>query len=170
MKNKIFVLLLFLISLIAGLFIVNNKSNNTVETDTVSFSHYVHAKERKIKCMNCHRGVETQSRAGIPDVKLCSVCHSRLMNPASTEEKKIYELVKQNKTISWEINYTVPDYAYFSHRRHVKLGKLECSNCHGNMGEQTSPKLKNFYPLKMQVCLQCHESKKITTDCGSCHR
>jgi predicted CXXCH cytochrome family protein len=169
MRNKIFILVFFVLGFVISFFVINNNSKNSENIDPISFSHYVHTKEHKIKCQNCHRGVERQARAEIPNIKICAVCHSRLINPSSEKEKKIYEYVKENKTIPWKVYYNVPDYVYFSHRRHVKLGKLDCTTCHGDMREQTSPELKNFSPVKMQFCFQCHEDKKITTDCGNCH-
>lgn len=169
MKNKIFILILFVTGIFAGYIILSSLLKTPPTGDSISFSHYVHTKEHKIKCRNCHRGVFTQDRAGIPNVKLCAVCHSKLLNPKSLKEKTVYEYVKKNKTIKWNIYYHVPDYVLFSHRRHVKLGKLDCTDCHGDMREQMSPDLKNVSPVKMKFCFNCHEEKKITTDCGNCH-
>lgn len=169
MKIKILIPVISLICLAAGVYIFYNSAAQTEEIDPVSFSHYVHTKEHKIKCVNCHRGAETQMRAGIPNTDYCSMCHSTLINPTSKREKVIYQIVKSNKTIQWRTYNNLPDYVYFSHRRHVKLGKLECTACHGDMTGQTSPALKNFSPIKMQFCFNCHEAKGITTDCGNCH-
>ncbi len=169
MRNKIFIFILFLFGAAAGYYLMNIDSYKNVEIDPVSFSHYVHTKQHKIKCVTCHRGVLTQERAEVPNINFCSMCHSTLINPSSKREKTIFEFVKRNETIPWKINYYLPDYVYFSHIRHVKLGKLDCSACHGNMSEQDSPQLKNFSPMKMQFCFDCHEEKGITTDCGNCH-
>ena len=169
MKNKLFVLILFVIGAAAGYLIFNHKSASPTDDYPVPFSHYVHTSQHKIKCVNCHRGVESDARAGIPNIDYCSMCHSTLINPASKREKIIYNLVKENKPIVWKVHYTVPDYVYFSHRRHVKLGKLDCTACHGDMTKQDSPDLKNFSPIMMPFCFNCHEQKDITTDCGNCH-
>ncbi|MCL5029180.1 MAG: cytochrome c family protein [Bacteroidetes bacterium] len=169
MKNKLFVIILFIIGAAAGYFIFDHQSKSSIDSYPVPFSHYVHTSQHKIKCVNCHRGVETDARAGIPNIDYCSMCHSTLINPSSKREKIIYDLVKENKPIIWKVHYTVPDYVYFSHRRHVKLGKLECTECHGDMTKQDSPDLKNYSPIMMPFCFNCHEQKDITTDCGNCH-
>lgn len=169
MSKQVLFFILFLVGFGLGIYIVYEFTKNPTKVDPIAFSHYVHTKEHKIKCVSCHRGAKTQERAGIPNVKLCSTCHSTLMDSSSAKEKVIYQYVKKREIIPWKIYYHVPDYVNFSHRRHVNFGKLDCVTCHGDMREQTSPELKNFTPVKMQVCFQCHEEKKITTDCGNCH-
>jgi hypothetical protein len=169
MKNNILISVVSLICLSAGFYFFYSSPSQIRENAPVLFSHYVHTKEHKIKCVNCHRGVETQMRAGIPNTDYCSMCHSTLINPSSEREKVIYQIVQSNKIIQWQTYYNLPDYVYFSHRRHVEIGKLDCSACHGDMSEQTSPELKNFNPVTMQFCFNCHKEKGITTDCGNCH-
>jgi predicted CXXCH cytochrome family protein len=169
MNNKLLIAGVSLICFAAGYYIFYNRPSKTSYTAEVSFSHYVHTKEHKIKCTNCHRGAETQMRAGIPNTDYCGMCHSSVINPSSEREKVIYQIVKDNKVIQWRAYYNLPDYVYFSHRRHVKLGKLDCTACHGDMSEQTSPELKNYSPVEMKLCFNCHEDKGITTDCGNCH-
>jgi len=169
MKNKIILAALFIVFVIAGFYLVDNNSNQNAVSVPVSFSHFAHTSKHKIKCIVCHRGVKTEVRAGIPDIQICSLCHSRIINPSSKREKQIYNYVKENKRIPWENYFRVPDYVYFSHRRHVRLGKLDCTECHGDMKKQTSPVLKNFKPFKMQFCFDCHLKEKVTSDCGNCH-
>lgn len=169
MKKVIFIIL-FLISTAAGFYLFNKEKEPSPETVAVSFSHYVHTVKRKIKCKNCHQGIEKQERASIPNIETCSTCHSEIINPTSQREKQVYNYVKNNKLIPWQNYYVVPDYVFFSHRRHVKLGKIECVNCHGDMTLQTSPILKNFKPFKMNVCFDCHAERKVTLECNDCHR
>ena len=169
MKNKIIITIVFIISSIAGFYLFNNFSKQNIKPAPVLFSHYVHTKEHKIKCLNCHRGAVRDMRAGIPNIETCSICHSKIINPSSEREKQVYYYVKNKKQIPWVSYYVVPDYVYFSHMRHVKIGKLDCVVCHGDMTKQTSPMLKEVKPFKMQVCFDCHQEQKITTDCGNCH-
>lgn len=169
MKNKLLVFILILIGAVAGFFILSFHSKGSADNYPVPFSHYVHTTVHKIKCVNCHRGVETRELAGIPNIDYCSMCHSTLINSKSEREKIIYQLVKENKPIQWKIYYQVPDYVFFSHRRHVKLGKLECTDCHVDMTKQDSPDLKGFSQIMMPLCFNCHQRKNITTDCGDCH-
>jgi len=169
MKIKLLVLILFIIGGAAGYYIMNTHAKSNAVNYPVPFSHYVHTTKHKIKCVNCHRGVETQEKAGIPNIDYCSMCHSTLMNPNSKREKIIYDLVQKNQPIQWKVHYYLPDYVLFSHRRHVKLGKLECTDCHVDMTKQDSPNLKGFSQIMMPLCFNCHQEKDITTDCGNCH-
>ena len=97
MKVKILILVFFVIGFFISFFVINSNSKNTGNIDPISFSHYVHTKEHKIKCVNCHRGVERQARAEIPNIKICAVCHSKLINPSSEKEKQIYKYIKESK-------------------------------------------------------------------------
>ncbi len=169
MKNKILISVFLLLGMAVGYYYFYNTTGTVKHLDPISFSHYVHTKQHKIKCQVCHRGVETEMRAGIPNIDVCSMCHSSIIDSTSKRELVIYNYVKDNKIIPWKALYNIPDYVYFSHRRHVKMGKLECSECHGDMTTQTSPELKNFTPFKMQFCFDCHQNRGITTDCGNCH-
>ena len=169
MKNILSFLVLFIISAIAGFYFFGKVQMPKTVLVAVSFSHYVHTKQHKMECKNCHQNINTQERAGIPNIEICSLCHTNIINPASEEEKKVFNYVKDNKLIPWQNYYVVPDYVIFSHRRHVKAGKLECELCHGDMTMQTSPELTNYRPFYMKVCWDCHTQRKITTDCSNCH-
>ncbi len=71
--------------------------------------------------------------------------------------------------IPWKRLYRVPPDVYFSHRRHVVLGEIECQTCHGDIGKSSMPPSR---PLKisMKKCLKCHERRNVNNDCISCHR
>jgi hypothetical protein len=169
MKKTINFFILFIVFAIAGFYFFNKVPINNTGTGDVTFSHYVHTKQHNIKCKICHQNYEKQERAGIPTVETCAICHSEIINPKSEKEKKINEYVTNNKPIVWLNYYRVPDYAYFSHKRHVKIGNLDCVLCHGDMTEQKSKELTNFQPFLMDNCVNCHKQRNITIECGNCH-
>ena len=169
MKNILSFLALFIISAIAGFYFFRKVQMPKNLPVAISFSHYVHTKQHKMECKNCHHNINTQQRAGIPNIETCNLCHANIINPQSEEERKIYNYVKDNKLIPWQSYYVVPDYSIFSHRRHVKIGNLECGLCHGDMTTQTSPILNNYQPFEMKVCVDCHKQRNITTECNNCH-
>jgi hypothetical protein len=119
--------------------------------------------------MACHQHVLTNARAGIPNIEVCSACHSSPLK-GGPGEKLVYDYVTEHKQIPWYSIYYVPSYAYFSHRRHVGIGKLECTECHGDMASLASPPTKQFLQVKMSNCLNCHVKRHVTTDCSHCHR
>lgn len=168
--KKVLVVLAAVTGFAAGAFIVNRVINSEDRlVQPINFSHAVHAGKFKIPCMACHQNVLTNARAGIPNIEVCSACHfSPLKGTAG--EKLVYNYVTNHKEIPWYSIYYVPDYAYFSHRRHVAIGKIECKQCHGDMAALTSPPTKQFLQIKMSNCLNCHAERHVTTDCSHCHR
>ncbi len=97
------------------------------------------------------------------------MCHAEALTQ-NPEEEKIREYAKRGEEIKWVRLYRVPDDVYFSHRRHVVLGKLECTTCHGRIGESIKPPLEPEVELNMDMCVACHQKMEKDTDCYACHR
>ncbi|MGC8595186.1 MAG: cytochrome c3 family protein [Candidatus Kryptoniota bacterium] len=168
--KKILLVLTTAAGFVTGVFLVGKIIDNRDRVvQPIDFSHAVHAGKFKIPCMACHQHVLTGARAGIPNIEVCSACHFTPLK-GTPEEKLVYDYVTEHKQIPWYSIYYVPDYAYFSHRRHVGIGKIECKECHGNVATLTSPPSKQFLQIKMNNCLNCHTENHITTDCSHCHR
>jgi len=70
------------------------------------------------------------------------------------------------------------DNVFFSHVTHMKLGKLACEKCHGNIG--TTDKLPLHYEdpisgysrqtMSMDACIACHRENKLNHSCMDCHK
>src|SRR3990172_9058139 len=105
----------------------------------------------------------------ISNIGICKGCHEQAMTE-SKEEKKLVDHIRKNQPIPWIQVHRVPDHAYFSHRRHVSIGKVACLTCHGNVPEMTLPFSKPYLPIKMAFCIDCHAKNKVNTDCATCHR
>ena len=88
----------------------------------------------------------------------------------SKEEKKLVDYIQKNQSIPWIQVHRVPDHAYFSHRRHVSIGKVACLTCHGDVAKMTLPFSKPYLPIKMAFCIGCHAKNHVNTDCATCHR
>ena len=56
------------------------------------------------------------------------------------EEEKLAQYAERKAEIRWVRLYRVPDHSFFSHRRHVVLGKLECKTCHGAIEASDVPR------------------------------
>ncbi|OGU74060.1 MAG: hypothetical protein A2V93_07415 [Ignavibacteria bacterium RBG_16_34_14] len=135
----------------------------------ISYNHKVHIEEAGLECIDCHKYAESMTRASIPNIDLCEDCHGDEPISKSPEEKKLIEFIEQKQNIPWKQIYSVPDHVYFSHRRHVVIGELNCSNCHGNVSELTAPAQYPFLIPSMGNCIDCHKQLKITNDCLACH-
>jgi hypothetical protein len=140
------------------------------ETQPLSYNHKIHVEDVGLECKDCHLYVEDMAAATIPTLDVCGDCHADEPISESSEETKLLKYIAESKEIPWIEIYDVPDHVYFSHRRHVIGGELECSACHGNVGEFTRPVTSEFIPVTMENCMDCHKQHQVTNDCLSCHR
>jgi predicted CXXCH cytochrome family protein len=136
----------------------------------IAFNHKAHVSQG-LDCAICHLYVREQAFATLPRIEICLMCHSEKVSD-SPEEAKIREFAAKKEPLKWVRLYRLsPDAAaYFSHRRHVTLGNIECATCHGPMAERTTPPAKALVSFSMDFCIACHEQKKVATTCVSCHR
>ena len=142
----------------------------------ILFSHKIHAGDNAIDCQYCHSGVERSKTAGIPSVNVCMNCHKGISTGPNigsvegTEEiKKIYaaagwdpekgEYNKPGKPIEWVKVHNLQDFVFFSHQQHVKVGKQDCANCHGDVKSMTT--VQQVQPLTMGWCIDCHRKTEV---------
>jgi len=138
----------------------------------IKFSHKIHAGDNGINCQYCHSSVEKSRHAGIPSVNICMNCHKGIEkgpNTGTTEIAKIYEAIgwnpetqkydKQPKGLRWVKVHNLQDFVFFSHQQHVKVGKLDCSNCHGDVKTMTTA--QQVQPLTMGWCIDCHRKTEV---------
>ena len=133
----------------------------------IGFNHKKHL-EQGLGCDACHRFSKTQTFSGMPDLNICFECHKDPITK-SPEEEKIRQAQQKGKEIAWKRIYEQPDHVYFSHRRHVVLGKLSCQTCHGDIGQSEKPLIKPWVKMTMKWCMDCHTKSKVTNDCLACH-
>lgn len=138
----------------------------------IKFSHKIHAGDNAINCQYCHSTVEKSKTASIPPVSTCMNCHKGIQKGpqyGETEIAKIYEAAgfnpttqaydKPQKPIKWVKVHNLPDFVFFSHQQHVKVGKQECKTCHGEVQEMTVA--KQYAPLTMVWCIDCHRKTEV---------
>lgn len=135
----------------------------------VAYNHSIHINDVGLECVECHVGVDNRVRATLPTIEICEACHSE-MNGDTEAELFVVNAVENNEEILWERIYELPDHVYFSHRRHTSLGKIECSQCHGDIQDFETPPLVPLIALTMEFCMDCHDEHKVNNDCLACHR
>lgn len=135
----------------------------------ISFNHQKHVSDVGLACTDCHLYVNSQPFAGLPGLDVCLTCHEEPQTD-SPEEEKLRTLQSNGGQLQWKALYRVPNHVYFSHRRHVTAGKLECSTCHGNVADLKKPPVKQTIPISMNRCIACHQRHDVNDDCLSCHR
>ncbi len=139
-------------------------------TQPLAYNHKIHIDNAGLTCTDCHTTVESSASATIPNLEICSTCHSDQPLSESGEEKKLLQFVSSQTVIPWKQVYNVPNHVFFSHRRHVTRGRVECKACHGDIKEFTTPVSSQFLQTTMENCMQCHRENNVSNDCLSCHR
>ena len=132
----------------------------------IPFSHRVHVHTKRLSCFMCHTEAARSSRAGIPPLETCLLCHSRIIR-TYPYIVKLREHFAQNKPVVWQRVNWLPEFVYFNHSMHVQRG-FDCSRCHGDVSSMDRViKARDF---EMGFCIQCHRENKATHDCFACHR
>ncbi|HUQ91695.1 MAG TPA: cytochrome c3 family protein [Bryobacteraceae bacterium] len=129
------------------------------------FSHQLHSGVG-LKCLECHQTAATASAAGMPSVDLCMRCHIAVKKD-STAIAALARHHKEKKPIEWVSLYRLPDFVYFSHRRHHAKARIECVACHGDVS--TQPVLSKVKSIAMSSCQACHDARKANNSCDACH-
>ncbi len=174
-KNKKFVFFVMLVGGIASfiwLWIAlwrTNVHQGYQPVQPIKYSHELHAGLMKIDCQYCHSGAYKGKNASIPSLNICMNCH-KVVKTESPEIHKIYDALgydpstqKYDSTkarpIQWVRIHHLPDFAYFNHAQHVKVGKIICQTCHGPV--QTMKEVYQYSPLTMKWCIQCHKRTDV---------
>jgi hypothetical protein len=132
----------------------------------IPFSHRVHVHVKKLSCFMCHTGVARASRAGIPPLETCLLCHARIIR-SYPYIVKLREHFDQNRPVVWERVNWLPEFVYFNHSMHIQRG-FDCSVCHGDVS--LMDRMVKARKFEMGFCIQCHRDNKGTHDCFACHR
>lgn len=157
----------------------------------IKFSHKLHAGKNKIDCQYCHHSASKSKHAGIPSVNVCMNCHAGIRKgsdeEATAEIHKIYDAIGydpetgqykedyEEKPVKWVKVHNLPDLAYFNHKQHVKVGGLECQNCHGPVETYTVGRVSSVEDnnatkgaielskptLTMGWCIECHGKANV---------
>jgi hypothetical protein len=108
------------ILLVAGLWYLWYRTD-PAPVQPIDFPHTVHAGQLQIPCAHCHAFAGRARSAGAPPLSTCMGCHKTI----ATEREEIRKLTRyyeEKRPIDWKRVYALPDFIYFSHKRHVKAG------------------------------------------------
>ncbi|HXR83130.1 MAG TPA: c-type cytochrome [Hanamia sp.] len=188
-RNKAYLLLLTIILFIfAGYWLVEGamglgRQQGYQPIQPIYYSHKVHAGVNQISCLYCHGGAQDSKHATIPSVNVCMNCHMAVKEytgepivrddgttvNANDEIQKLYQYAgwnpdtktydKPGKPIEWVKIHNLPDFVYFNHSQHVKVGQIACQTCHGEI--QKMSEVKQFADLSMGWCVNCHRTTNV---------
>jgi len=128
----------------------------------VWFSHKVHSDQNQIDCQYCHFTADKSMHSGIPPVSVCMNCHNQVKTGKITGEAEIAKVVdayNNGKPIAWVKVHNLPDHVYYSHAQHVNVGKLDCTECHGEV--EKMDQVIQVNDLSMGWCVDCHRTKEV---------
>ena len=133
----------------------------------LEFPHNIHVGKQIMCTEYCHESVTKGPVAGLPSVSTCMICHSAI----ATDRPRIKQLTalsEKGVDLAWNrvFGYAPEAHVKFNHAPHIRAG-VECATCHGNIGEQTLA--QRNVDLTMGVCVTCHNEKKVSVDCLTCH-
>lgn len=141
----------------------------------IAFNHRLHT-YNGVPCLTCHTSAASGQGASLPGVATCRRCHEDVLYESS-EKAKIRIAAASGQDLHWLSAYALKPFVYFSHRRHVTLGKIPCRACHGDVDMQSQPFEPGSRPFGgrrgMAACITCHEeshSAYAGVDCVNCHR
>jgi mono/diheme cytochrome c family protein len=130
-------------------------------TQPIAFSHKLHAGDYQINCNYCHTGVYKGKGANIPSANICMNCHNAIKQ-GSPEIQKIYRAIEKDEPIQWVRVHNLPDFAYFNHSQHTKVGGLDCENCHGDVAKMEV--IQQRSSLTMGWCIDCHRKSDVNSE------
>ena len=133
----------------------------------IRFNHINHKEAAKLNCTFCHRHVERNRVAGIPNIELCQACHSSNAISKRPEALKVVDFVTSGRMIPWVRMYQLPTFVVFPHWIHIQ-NDIDCSTCHGVTGLTDRP-VKMVDRNFMAWCINCHEKRGASVDCYTCH-
>ena len=126
----------------------------------------VHVENKNISCLMCHEGAIETSRAGVPPLETCMLCHEKIISH-HPEIQKLHTHYNNNDPIQWNKVNEMPDFVQFNHSLHT-FRKIDCGECHGNIRAMDRVRLANEF--EMGFCIECHKEKEASIDCFTCHR
>jgi len=135
-----------------------------VAPQPLPFSHKQHA-EAGLNCRDCHRGAAVADKAGFPSLDKCMSCH-RTIAAGSGHVQRLSRLHELKRPVDWVRVYTIPDFVFFSHAKHVGAG-LDCQVCHGPVAAREV--LEKEVSTGMTGCMECHAQRQARNDCKACH-
>ncbi len=128
-----------------------------------SFAHALHLEEG-LGCEDCHMP-DGGADPAPAKVEFCRECHE---DPAQGSEgvKAYFESIADGKGGYVIASRWASDELASHHPAHAKA-KLSCDDCHGK--PVNGPLVKPRSVPLMKRCIACHEERKVSVACDTCH-
>ena len=133
----------------------------------IEFPHNTHIQQGLTCTEYCHESVTKGPVAGLPSVKTCMICHVAI----ATDKPRIQQITAlsdKGMDLAWQRVYGFPAerHVRFNHAPHIRAN-VECTTCHGNVAGGTVATREVNHT--MGFCVNCHNERKASVDCLTCH-
>ena len=155
--------------LLTGMLLAQLPDTKTVRpapAQPIAYSHKLHAGDLKLACAQCHTMPGDGELATLPPTATCMTCHETIKKD-SPEIVKLATAHAAGKPVAWAPVYLIPDFVYFSHKKHLSTEGVSCESCHGPVKEREV--MRREKDLSMGSCMECHRANKASVDCTQCH-
>jgi len=142
------------------------KTERPAPAQPIAYSHKLHAGQLKLECTSCHTMPGEGDLATLPATARCMSCHETIKKD-SPEIAKLAAAHADAKPIEWARVYRIPEFVFFSHKRHLAANGVTCENCHGPVKEREV--MRREKDLSMGSCMECHVATKAQFGCTTCH-
>ena len=129
-----------------------------------AFSHSVHVVDQELGCVNCHENVEMEDDPGMPTPDMCELCHADIDEEKPAERR--IETLFEDEVFRAVHAARLDDEVVFSHLKHAEEIE-DCGTCH--VGIEENERIGPGMAIDMDACVQCHESRKVASECATCH-
>jgi predicted CXXCH cytochrome family protein len=142
----------------------------------IEFNHRIHL-DSGITCLDCHQFAASETYAGLPSRDVCFGCHDPYADERDARADAfkpqfaaLMAFADAEEDIPWHRVTASDADVFFSHRRHVTVGKIDCVECHAEFPKLTRPPTRGPIQMTMNTCVRCHEERNVSADCITCHR
>ena len=178
-----FIILFFIIGLAASFilgWVIFPKLLYSQKKQPIDFNHVIHVEAVDDGCESCHFFREDGSFSGSPKLEQCIGCHEEVQGESPEEAKFVEEFVANGKEVPWLIYSKQPDCVFFSHAAHVKGAEIDCTTCHGHIGESEHLRVyeenrftgysRNIWGKNMAGLKKNTWDRMKMDDCAECHK
>jgi hypothetical protein len=142
------------------------KTERPAPAQPIAYSHKLHAGQLKLECTSCHTMPGDGESATLPPTEKCMSCHATIKKD-SPEIAKLAAAQASDKPVEWAPVYRIPEFVFFSHKKHLSVTGVTCENCHGPVKEREV--MRREKDLSMGACMECHVATKAQFGCTACH-
>jgi len=130
---------------------------------SVKFSHKLHITQVGAECITCHPAAE-KSKLSSDNLSAghdnCVGCHEEQVTNACSYCHTNPDNIQPALVVEREFR--------FSHEQHVAMKDVQCQTCHKGLEESKAVGAVPVPP--MTTCTTCHNDRKVTNACESCHQ